>query len=268
MSPSSEALVECRAAACGYPSRVVLKGIDLTLTSGSITALLGPNGSGKSTLLKSIAKLIPVLGGEILVTGQNVQALSYADLAQKVSFVPQEEQPAFGFTVRELVVMGRLPRSRGLFDTEEDHAAATRAMEAADCLHLQDRVVTEISGGERQRALVARALAQEAQVMLLDEPTSHLDVGHQLAILRLLKHLAAKGMAILVAVHDLNLASMLADRAMVLSGDGIALAGPTQEVLRDETLDRIYDVAFSRHLSAEGHVLLYPGLLDPAGSVL
>src|SRR5688500_5868267 len=138
---SIEAPIACRNLSCGYPNRLVLRDIDLTLQPGTVTALLGPNGSGKSTFLRTLMKTIPSLKGEALVNGKSVAAMSYQELALQVAFVPQEEHAVFGFSVRQIVVMGRLPLSAGLFDTREDHEAAERAMEAADCLALENRIV-------------------------------------------------------------------------------------------------------------------------------
>lgn len=236
----------CAGLSCGYPGRTVLTGVDLDLTPGSVTALLGPNGSGKSTLLKTLCGTLPTLGGSVTVEDSPARMLSAVQLAKKVAFVPQEESYPFRFTVRQVVLMGRFPHSPGLFDTAEDLAAAERAMQTADCLEFADRHVTEISGGEKQRVLIARALAQEARVLLLDEPTSHLDVGHQVAFSSLAGNLAAKGYAILAAVHDLNLASSFARQAILLQGGRVGLTGPIRTVIESPILDDVYGVRFRR----------------------
>ncbi|MFQ3588039.1 MAG: ABC transporter ATP-binding protein [Fimbriimonadaceae bacterium] len=239
-------LVEAEGLACGYPGRVVLADVVLALRAGTVTALLGPNGSGKSTLLKTLAKTLPPVGGTVRVAGNSLSRLGFADLAKLVGYVPQEEVPPFRFTVRQVVTMGRLPHSTGLFDTEEDHAAADEAMALADCLDLQDRVVMELSGGERQRVLIARALAQQASVLLLDEPTAHLDVRHQIGIIRLLRRLAAEGKCVVAAVHDLNLGAMLADDAVLIQDGRLSAPRPYGEVLNSGDLDEAYGVRFRR----------------------
>jgi iron complex transport system ATP-binding protein len=253
-----EPLLSCRGLSCGYPSRTVLEGVDLDLFPGTVTALLGPNGSGKSTLLKTLCRTLPILQGEASLAGDPLGSLEAVETARRIAYVPQEEEPRFAFPVREMVALGRLPHSRGLFDTGEDLEATARAMSDADCVELADRPVTELSGGERQRVLLARALAQDAPVLLLDEPTSHLDVGYQVAAIDLLRRLAQGSRAILVAVHDLNLASLVADQAVLLSGGGIVLSGPIEEVLRDPRLDRTYGIAFERILGKDGLLRVYP----------
>lgn len=246
LTPGDSLLASCRDLACGYPGRIVLEGVNLELRPGAKIALLGPNGSGKSTLLKTLCGAIPILKGAVDLSGTSVSGLSSSEIAKRASYVPQEEAPPFRFSVRQVVVMGRLPHSTGLFDTAEDLAVAEEAMRLADCLSLADRPITEISGGEKQRVLVARALAQQAPVMLLDEPTSHLDVAHQMALSKLIRDLSAKGFAILAAVHDLNLASEFAEEAILLNGGRVSLQEPIREALRDPRLDEAYGVAFRR----------------------
>jgi iron complex transport system ATP-binding protein len=255
--------LECRDLACGYPGRIVLEGVGLSLRAGVVMALLGPNGSGKSTLLKTLCKSLPPVAGDALLSGVSIRQLSHADAARRVAYVPQEEEPRFAFTVRELVTMGRLPLSGGLFDTLEDRIAAEAAMKDAACLDLAERPITELSGGERQRALLGRALAQNAPLLLLDEPTSHLDVGHQVAAVTLLRKLAVEGRSVLVAVHDLNLASALADEAALLSGGRVALSGPTRELLSDPRLDDVYGVRFERTTADDGTLRVLPAFGTP-----
>jgi iron complex transport system ATP-binding protein len=255
---SEAPLIECRGASCGYHAKPVLSGVDLTVSAGEIVALLGPNGSGKSTLLKSILGEIRLLSGSISVSGSLISSLSSAQIAQRVALVPQEEAPAFAFTVREAVTLGRLARSKGLGDSEHDVEIATEAMRRTDCLSLADRPITEISGGERQRVLIARALAQDTPVLLLDEPTSHLDPLHQVQVVELTRSLAAEGRAVVAAVHDLNLAAELADQALLLGSDGVLLSAPIEDVLWSEALEKAYAVRFERTRSESGAVIVRP----------
>jgi iron complex transport system ATP-binding protein len=201
---------------------------------------------------------IPPLAGDVLVSNIRLGSLSFMEVARRVAYVPQEETPPFRFTVRQAVVMGRLPHSEGLFDTAEDLNAAEEAMLATDCLHLADRPVNEISGGERQRVLIARALAQSAPILLLDEPTSHLDVRHQVGIVTLLRQLAAQGNVVLVAIHDLNLASVVAQDAILLNEGGVGTQGPCKEVLESPILDEVYDVEFERIGGSNGSLRVFP----------
>lgn len=250
-------MLVCKALACGYPSRTVLTGIDLRVPEGSVTALLGPNGSGKSTLLKTISKTIPPIAGDVLLGGKSVLKMGYRELARRMAFVPQEEHVPFRFLVRDIVMMGRMPHSDGLLDTAEDEEAAREAMTLAGCHDLADRAITELSGGEKQRVLVARALAQKAKVLLLDEPTSHMDIGHQVQIVRLMRRLASSGFTVLAAVHDLNLAVLLADSAALIAGGRVALSGPCQEVLNSPVLDEVYQVRFKRMRDDDGVMHLF-----------
>jgi len=255
---SSSELLACRDLCCGYVDRKVLWDVSLTLRPGEITALLGPNGSGKSTLLKTISKTIPMLGGDVSVDGRSVSKMSFRELARKVAFVPQEEHVPFRFRVFEVVLMGRMPHSTGLLDSQSDLEAAESALAEAGCESLRDRAITELSGGEKQRVLVARALAQEAPVLLLDEPTSHMDIGHQVAMVRLAHKLAGAGYAILAAVHDLNLAALLAKDAVLLRDGVIAMSGTCEEVLEDPRLDEVYGVQFNRFRLDGGRLRLFP----------
>ncbi|MBX7133157.1 MAG: ABC transporter ATP-binding protein [Fimbriimonadaceae bacterium] len=248
--------VECLSA--GYSRTTVLTGIAFKLSPGEIVALLGPNGSGKSTLLRTITKSLPPLAGSVRVAGESLDRLSYQDLSRRLAYVPQQESHVFAFTVREVVLMGRLPHSDSLFETTGDHRAAVRAMDDADCLHLADRPVTELSGGEAQRVLIARALAQETSLLLLDEPTSHLDVSHQLAIGDLLRGLAGKGYGILVAVHDLNWAATFAHRGLLLDRGHLVLDAAMPAILESSRLEETYGVAFQRVTDEVGNLHVFP----------
>jgi len=251
-------LLECRAVSCGYHGKTVLSNVELEVGPGDAVALLGPNGSGKSTLLRTITREIPTIAGIVSLGGQSVASLSAREIAQRVAVVPQAESSQFAFTVRDAVTLGRLAKSRGLFDTAEDAEAATEAMRMADCLHLESRSITELSGGEAQRVLIARALAQDSPLVLLDEPTAHLDPLHQIEVVQLVKDLATHGKGVLTAIHDLNLASELAETAVLLGDSGVLVVGPIQEVLRSQALEEAYRVQFDRLETGDGRVFVRP----------
>lgn len=238
--------IRCSGLACGYGKQVVLRGVILELGAGTTTALLGPNGSGKTTLLKTLVREIPLLEGSVEVLGASLPSLKEPELARKIGYVPQQETPRFGFTIREVVAMGRLAHSEGLFESETDWQKVEEAMARADCAPFADRLMAEVSGGERQRALIARALAQEAPILLLDEPTAHLDPAHHLALGKLIRTLASEGATIVMAIHDLNLASSYSDRAILLHDGEVRLIGDTQDVLHNAELDAVYGVQFER----------------------
>lgn len=251
------ALIEALNLGCGYPSRPVLSGINLTLNAGEVVALLGPNGSGKSTLLKTLSGTLRGLEGDVRVDGISLAKLSYRERGRRIGFVPQEELPTFPFLARQIVMMGRIPHSPGFFDAPQDWPLAREAMIRADCLAFTDRPVTELSGGERQRVLIARALASEAKILLLDEPSSHLDVGHVLSLVGLLRELACASHGIMLAVHDLNLAAMIADRAVLLGNGRIRADGAIHEVLRSGELDEVYGVDFERMTTGSGQLRVF-----------
>ncbi len=245
-------LLECADLTCDYDGKVVLQNVSFSVEPGESVALLGPNGSGKSTLLKTLCKTHRYRAGTVKVDGDELNTLSHQQVAQRASFVPQEEIAPFPFLVKDVVAMGRLSRSKGLFDSEQDLNAAKEAMQLTDCYDLADRPITELSGGERQRVLIARAVAQGAPLMLLDEPTAHLDVGHQLSLAKLLRNFAKDGAALITAIHDLNMAPLIANRAILLNDNQIAEDGPVEQVLRSKRLDETYRVRFERvQLSGE-----------------
>ncbi|MBI3721078.1 MAG: ABC transporter ATP-binding protein, partial [Fimbriimonas ginsengisoli] len=247
----------------GYGARAVLTGVSLSLNPGRVLAILGPNGAGKSTLIRTLCGLIPPLGGGARLGGQKLQDLSPRQIAHQVAVVPQEEAHAFAFTVEQIVTMGRLALSGGFFDTPEDRAAAEQAMRQVDCLALKDRVVTELSGGERQRVLLARALAQDAPALLLDEPAAHLDVSHQIALVKTLRSLRSQGRAIMIALHDLNLAAALADDAILLDGGTIGLQAPIGDVIASPQLEEVYLARFERLRSPGGQDRIVPDFGPP-----
>lgn len=231
---------------CGYRDVVVLRDVQFEFQPGEICALLGPNGSGKSTLMKTLAGAIHPLGGHVELCGDNITVLSSGEIAKRIGYVPQSEAPAFDFTVREIVAMGRIPHSEGLFETKDDISAASEALIQADCVGIESRPMSQLSGGEAQRARIARALAQNAPILLMDEPTTHLDISHQLDIGRLITSLANSGRAIVVAVHDLNWASMFCTRAAVFHQHKLACVGPVQDVLRNPLIDEAFAAKFER----------------------
>ncbi len=248
----------CQDLTCGYPDRIVLENINLEVNAGTVVALLGPNGSGKSTLLKTITGEIAPLSGSLSIAGRPSGQFSTRERAKQVAFVPSEERSEFPFLVREIVALGRIPHSEGLFDSEEDKRIAEEAMDQAECQHVADRTIMHVSAGERQRALIARALAQKAPILLLDEPTSHLDPGHQVSVVKLVRSLAAGGLAVLVALHDLNLAVHLADDGVLLGNKQIACQGRIGEVLSDSRLDKVYGTSFERIKGLDGSIRLSP----------
>lgn len=241
---SVEPVLSVRGLVTGYRSVPVVNGLDLTANAGEIVTVLGPNGSGKTTLLKAVCGGLSAWGGEVQIQGRPVNTLSAKQRAALVAYVPQGEPLEFGYSVRELVLMGRTVRSNGLFETPEDLAVADAAMEATDCLTFADRPVVELSGGEAQRAYIARALAQDTPMLLCDEPTTHLDPRHQLECMRLLQSIAKEGRTVLVTAHDVNWASACSVRSVLLSGGVVTYDGDLSSPSALPALHDAYGVPF------------------------
>jgi iron complex transport system ATP-binding protein len=222
----------------------VVRDLSLEIEANAFWAIIGPNGSGKSTFLRLLANSLRPQAGTICFEKQPLRSFSPAALARKISLVSQESAPVFGFSVFETVLMGRFFRQKGLlFESAQDRQAVRLALEATETLALADRPLSELSGGERQRVFIARALAQETPVLLLDEPTSHLDLKHQLRILDLLKQMQfEKGKTIILVSHDLNLAGRYADRMLLLTPGGGAVWGQPSEILSPASIEAAFGV--------------------------
>lgn len=226
----------------GYGARAVLHDVSLEVATGAIVGLIGPNGSGKSTIVRAITRIVALRGGTIRLFGRDIAGLSAVALAREVAVVPQAAALPGEFTGLELALLGRTPHLRLLqSESAADVAIAREALARCDALHLAGRCVGEMSGGERQRLLIARALTQQPRLLLLDEPTAYLDLVHQAAIFDLVaarRH--ADGLTVLVVVHDLTLAAQYCDR-LVLLGEGRVLAqGSPAGVLRADLLSAAY----------------------------
>ena len=259
--------------AFGYPlpggrRRDVLRGVDLSILASELVALIGTNGSGKTTLLRLFAGTLRPDAGELMLFGRQAGGWSRMELARRVAVLPQSLELPTGFRVGELVTMGRLPHSRSLFGaTREDEEAVERALRDADARDLASRYAEELSGGERQRVLVAMALGQEPQLLLLDEPTLHLDLAHQLNLLETIGRLRReRGIAVVAVLHDLTLASV-APRVAVLDAGRVVADGHPDEVLSEELVPRVFGVAVEGLRDSGGRRRLVPSVQpqDSAG---
>ncbi|WP_404870459.1 ABC transporter ATP-binding protein [Kitasatospora griseola] len=220
--------------------RDVVAGVHLVAESGEIAGLIGPNGSGKSTLLRAVYRHLAPRAGRVLLDGRDLTALSRAEAARQLAALPQERGEAFELTVRQMVGLGRLPHQRAFAaDSAEDRAQTARALDRVGMGGHAERRFAELSGGERQRVLLARALAQQPEVLVLDEPTNHLDIRHQVELLALLR---AQRATTLVALHDLNAAASVCDRLHVLAGGTLVASGPPREVLTADLLAEVFGV--------------------------
>ncbi len=226
----------------GYNGRPVLQGVSFRLMPGEVLGLIGPNGAGKSTLIRLAAGLLRPLEGTVRLFGRAPHEWPPRELARRAALVPQGAYIPPTFTVWESALLGRTPYLGFLgVPRERDRQATWRALERVGIAHLADRYVGQLSGGERQRVVLARALAQEPRCLLLDEPTTHLDIHHQVAILSLIRCMAMEeGIAVLIVLHDLNLASTFADRLVLLVDGRMAALGDPRDVLRGDRLMAIY----------------------------
>lgn len=249
--------------------RVLVDGLSLTLTPGRLLGLVGPNGAGKSTLLRMLNGLLPPSAGAIHLGGQELDRLTPQQIARRMARVPQSPPGELAFTVLEMVLMGRYALSPGWQERPQDRELAMAALDQTGTAHLADRLYATLSGGERQRVTVARSLAQEPQVLLLDEPTASLDLRHQLEVLEAIRRLSReREMAAVAAVHDLALAARYCDELLLLHQGRAVAVGPPEAVLQRETLREVFGVeALVEHHPRLGHLMiLVEALSDPRAS--
>ena len=227
-----------------YPNAAepAVNGVSFDVPRGTITAIAGPNGSGKSTLVRALLGRVAISSGTIAVDGQNTSRVDRRDLARRVAVVSQREEPAFPLTVRDYIALGRHPHAHVWSSVDPAGAAAIAgAIQEAEVAAFIDRTTDELSGGEWQRVRIARALAQDAHALVLDEPTTYLDIAHEMAAFELLDALARRDQAILVVSHQLNLVARFAHRVVLLHKGTIAASGAPTDVMRGDVLERVYD---------------------------
>jgi iron complex transport system ATP-binding protein len=253
--------LELETVAIGFGKKPVLENLTFAIKPGELIAIAGPNGGGKTTLLKTIGGLLRPLAGAIMLDGRDVSLMAKREKALKISFLFQGMTPDWAFTVEELVGQGRFPH-HSFFDKDvtrgpppetqsaaqkaacfaDDKNPVEKAIMAAGLFGFEKRIVTELSGGEFQRVLIARAMAQEARLLLLDEPANNLDPRYQYLVMNLVRSMTSCGRVALVSVHDLNLASFYADRVMLVAKGGVVALGKPSEVLREDILEDVFGV--------------------------
>jgi iron complex transport system ATP-binding protein len=251
--------------AFGFPGRSVGRAVSFALAEGEVLCVLGPNGSGKTTLFRTLLGLLAPHGGSIVLDGAALGALPRAAIARRVGYVPQAHAGYFAYSVREMVLMGRTAHL-GAFaaPSRHDRAVADAALETLGIGALAARPFTEISGGERQLTLIARALAQEAGLLVMDEPTASLDFGNQVRVLERIAQLAARGIAVLFSTHDPDHAFLCAQRALLLAEGRTLALGPPREVIRSDTLEQLYRVAVRIVDTGDGALSCVPSLGPPS----
>ena len=226
-----------------YNSHYTLSDLNFQIESGEILGIIGPNGSGKTTLIKLLDNLLKPESGKVFLFGKEIKKIKQDELAKTVAYVPQNVEILFPFTVFEVVLMGRAPYLKGLgFENDEDYAIASKIIEDLDIKNIMHKPYNSLSGGEKQRVSIARALCQLPKVILLDEPNAHLDISHQLEIFNFMRDLNKNGKVTVISVsHDLNLASIYFDRIMVLKKGQIVAAGTPEEVFTKEQIKEVFN---------------------------
>lgn len=232
-------ILEVNGLCAGYGNKDVLKDITFRASKGQFISLLGPNGSGKTTLFLTLLGILKTSSGSIFLEGKSPDSLPPKQLARVISFIPQVSSPLKGFTVEEIVSMGRHPYGG---DTSGDIRAIEEAIKKMDLSGLRDKDISRISGGEYQRVLIARSLAQGTQVMLLDEPTAHLDIKYQIEIAQMLKAFAGEKL-IIGAFHDINLVKNYADRVIMMRSGKVVADGSVSQVLTADIIKEVFDVS-------------------------
>lgn len=248
----------------GYYKEDIIKGLSLQINQGDFLVIIGPNGSGKTTLLRLLTRVLFLRAGEIFYKEENIYQMNLKQFCRKVAFVSQDILTDFSFTVEELVLMGRIPHlKRWQYETKQDIEIAREKLALTDTLSLKDKRIDELSAGERQRVIIAQALAQEPELLFLDEPTAHLDIGHQIQILDLLKKFNQQNkLTIVMILHDLNLASAYANRIALLDNGAVYKEGKPQEVLTYQNIEAVYKtvVLVNNHpVTGKPNVILVPG---------
>jgi iron complex transport system ATP-binding protein len=243
-APAGPAKLRAEGLTLGYDETTVIDGLEVEVPPGRITSVVGPNGCGKSTLLRSLARLLRPLGGGVYLDGKEIFALPTREVARRLGILPQSPEAPEGLTVRELAAQGRYPHQSWLSQwSASDERAVERALQKTGMLPLADRPLDTLSGGQRQRAWISMALAQETETLLLDEPTTFLDLAHQLEVLQLLGRLnAEEGRTVVMVLHDLNNAARYSHHVIALHNGGVYAAGPPEEVVTPELLRDVFHV--------------------------
>jgi len=258
------ALLKIDKITAGYAKENVINNMSLEVNEGDFLGLIGPNGSGKTTLLRVATRIIHPYRGNIFLKQTDIFTMPLKEFCRTIAFVAQDMETNFSFTVMEIVLMGRIPHLRRMqFESKQDREIAENALALTDSSHLKNKMIDELSAGERQRIIIARALAQEPRLLFLDEPTSHLDIGHQIQILDLLTKLnRTQKLTIVMVQHDLNLASSYCNRIALLSAGTIFTHGTPNDVLTYQNIEAVYKTVVlvnENPLTNKPNIVLVPG---------
>ncbi|MDR2866682.1 MAG: ABC transporter ATP-binding protein [Methanomassiliicoccaceae archaeon] len=236
-----------------------VKDVSYRIGSGLLVGLIGPNGCGKTTMMKCINRMHSITSGDVLIDGENITRSTHAEMAKKISNVPAELKTSFGLTVLDTVMMGRYPHISTLWwESQEDEAIVDDAMKKFGVDHLAGRLLHTLSSGERQRVLIAKAYVQEPRLMLVDEPTSHLDMKYKLEVMEYLQYMVKKDMTIFVAEHDISLMARYCDLCIIMKKGEIVKIGPPKEVITSELIEEVYGVNASVGFDQDGELYIIP----------
>jgi len=224
-------------------NRNIFHNVSFGVEKGDVLCILGSNGAGKSTLLNCLANLYTPTEGEVYLSGERIKSMSLRSIAKKIGYVPQVHTPAYAYTVHDFAVMGRTPYL-GMFQkpSKEDHEKADEILEELGIYHLRNKSYTQISGGERQQVTIARALVQDPELIMLDEPTAHLDYGNQLRVIKMVSRLSERGFAVIMTTHNPDHAILMGKRVAILDRDGKLTLGSVDDILTTERLSEIYQL--------------------------
>lgn len=227
----------------GYGERIILEDLDVSIPTGEFTVIVGPNACGKSTLLRALARMLPARSGQVLLDGQPISTFRPKDVARRLSLLPQHTIAPEGILVEDLVSRGRYPH-QGLLRqwSKQDHKAVDDAMARARVTELADRFLSELSGGQRQRVWISLVLAQEAPIVLLDEPTTFLDISHQVEVLNLCRELEKDGFTVVAVLHELTLAFRYASNLIIMKDGGVVAQGKVNDVVTAERIEEVYQL--------------------------
>ena len=257
--PNSNALLSIRKLNMEFGDRHVLKNIDLDLKSGLMVGLIGPNGCGKSTMMKCISKIYSMTSGSIFVDGSDIHKMKASEVAKLVSNVPAESGQTYGMNVMDMVMLGRYPFVDKIWwETPEDEKIVRTALKTFGIDHLRKKQLSTLSSGERQRALIAKAYVQQPKLMLVDEPTSHLDIKYKLEVMEYLQSMARSNMTVIVAEHDISLMARYCDICVIMKAGEIKTIGDPKTVITEELMEEVYEVSARVGLDPDGEIYVLP----------
>lgn len=246
-------LLEVKELSCGYKKQAIIQNVSFQLSKGEVLCLFGPNGVGKTTFFKTLMGFMKSLNGEILIQRQRIEQLNRETMARHMAYVPQAHQTAFAFNVIDVVVLGRIAHmGKQKYPSAQDYKKAWEALERLQITHLGKKLYTQISGGERQMVLIARALTQDAPILIMDEPTSNLDFGNQIKVMEQIQRLKEQGYAVIMTTHSPDQVLLCGDQVMIFHGGSLMKIGTPKDIMTPQLIKEIYDVEVTVNSKVKG----------------